>query len=298
MSTNHIENNGTETEKLTPQQQNDEAFINQLYDQVSQEQQIQPSELLDKRIINAAHKAINNSNKPNKKSHVAWYSTLATAASLTLVVSLVVLQQGNILPNEQSVNLQKTDIVLEEGINTTSDLESISPQDVMADHFDYQEKPGYSAISEQVSSSTIEKKQSATNERTLSAMQYKKQSKLVKQKKVAEMMALPPATNKLSAELGITQKEELSITLLSSKKFQQYASSNKTLNIKNQWFWSLLSENDMEYIINISQDKQQSIQYRLDKHRFKVIGVQPSDSEKLLLKNKSLSKILILNTKN
>jgi len=298
MSTNHIENNGTETEKLTPQQQNDEAFINQLYDQVSQEQQIQPSELLDKRILNAAHKAINNSNKPNKKSHIAWYSTLATAASLTLVVSLVVLQQGNILPNEQTDTLQKTDIVLEEGINATSDLESTSPQDVMTEHFDYQKKPGYSAISEQVASSTIKKKQRATNERTLSAMQYKKQSKLVKQKNVAQMMALPPAANNLSAEIGITQEKELSIRLLSIKQFQQYASSNKTLNFQNQWFWSLLSENDMEYIINIYQNKQPPIQYRLDKLSFKIIGIQPSDSEKLLLKNKALSKILILNTKN
>ena len=95
----------------------DEKFINDLYNEVHGEvckgKQLndtlytqangqtsnQPSEILDKRIIKAAHRAINIKQpvKINKNSRFTWFNRLATAASFTLVVSLVVQQQGQIL---------------------------------------------------------------------------------------------------------------------------------------------------------------------------------------------------------
>ena len=58
MSNKYTDNNDKQTHNAILQQQNDEAFINELYNEVSEEDQSQPSELLDQRIINAAHKAL------------------------------------------------------------------------------------------------------------------------------------------------------------------------------------------------------------------------------------------------
>ncbi len=300
MSTNHTDNNDKETDKSTLQQQSDEAFINHLYDEVSQNQQSQPSELLDKRILSAAHKAINKSNKPDKKSHVTWYSTLATAASLTLVVSLVVLQQANILPNEQVDSIQIKDAAFKKSTNAVSDLESFTDQEIMAEQVDYQEEPSYSAISRQVASSVVKDRKVPSSEKNLRAMQYKKQSQLAKQKTVVPMMALSQVKVKVKplAETGQIQENDLTIRYLSIKQFQQYTLSNKTLNVKNQWLWSLHSESDMEYVINIFQENQRPLQYRLDRNIFKIIDSHQINSKKISLRNNGLSKIIILNTNN
>ncbi len=307
MSTNHTDNNDKEAQESRFQQQSDEVLINQLYDEVSQEPQSQPSELLDKRILSAAHKAINKSNKPARKSHVTWYTSLATAASLTLVVSLVVHQQSNILPNEQADSIQTTDVTFKKSINAVSAKESNNPtsvkesfadQEVMAEQIDYKAEPSYSALSGQNASSVARDRKVAVSERTLRAMQYKKQSKSAKQKNVAQMMAMPPVLNKPIAEIAQAQEKDLTIRYLSIKQFQQYILSNKTLDVKNQWLWSLHSESDMEYIINVFQDNQQSLAFRLDKDNFKVIGIHQDTSKELSLKNKLLSKAIILNTNN
>jgi len=81
------------------QLQEDEAFIDALYQQLPAEDEQQPSEFLDKRIITAAYQAV--ATKPTKinKRKITWFHSLATAASLTLVVSLVVQQQSHILPS-------------------------------------------------------------------------------------------------------------------------------------------------------------------------------------------------------
>ena len=84
----------------------DEAFIDELYQTLDQQNNIEhsPSEILDKRIILAANKAVINhhNDKINKQPNTRlwntrlWTSGLATAASLTLVISLVVQQQTDI----------------------------------------------------------------------------------------------------------------------------------------------------------------------------------------------------------
>ncbi|NQZ22134.1 MAG: hypothetical protein HRT53_08770 [Colwellia sp.] len=298
MSTNHTGNNDKQTQKSTLQQQSNEAFIDELYDEVSQEQQSQPSELLDQRILSAAHKAINKSDKSKRNNHITWYSMLATAASITLVVSLVVLQQANILPNEQADIILKKDLILKNPINAVSDIESFSVQEVIAEQIDYQEEASYSARSGQMANSVANNTKVAVNERTLRAMQYKQHSQLAKQKPVAQMVTLAPVAGKFFAKIGPALEKKQTIMSLSIKQFQQYTLSNKTLDAKNQWLWSLHSENDMAYIINIYQDKQQSLPYRLDKNSFKIIAIHQNDSNELLLKNKALSMVIILNTNN
>lgn len=298
MSNNHTDNNDKQTKKSILQQQSDEAFINDLYEEVSQEPQSQPSELLDQRILSAAHKAINKSDKSKRHNHITWYSTLATAASITLVVSLVALQQGNILPNEQAGPILKKDLILKKPINSAYDFESLAAEEVMAEQIESQKQPSYSAISGQVASSGAKNTKVAVNERTLRAMQYKKHSQLAKQKTVTQMMTLSPVTVSSLAEIDQAQEEKHTIMPLTIKQFQQYTLLNKTLHTKNQWLWSLKSESDMEYIINIFQDKQQSLPYRLDKNTFKIIDSHNVNPDGLLLKNKGLSNKIILNTSN
>jgi hypothetical protein len=307
MSINRTDNNDKETQESRFQQQSDEAFINRLYDEVSQEAQSQPSELLDKRILSAAHKAINKSKKTNKKSHVSWYSTLATAASLMLVVSLVVLQQANILPSEQVDSTQVKGVAFKKPMNAGSAKESINPtyvkesfadQEVMTEQIDYKAEPSYSALSGQMASSVARDRKVAVNERTLRAMQYKKQAQLSKQLAVAPMMALPPVIDKSRAEIAKAQEKDQTIKYLSIKQFQKYTLSNKTLDVKNQWLWSLRSESDMEYIINLFQGNQKSLAFRLGKDKFKVIGTDQDTNKKSSLKNKQLYKTIILNTNN
>jgi hypothetical protein len=280
MSYKNTDNNSKQTQELMLQQQSDEAFMNELYDEVSQEDQSQPSELLDQRIISAAHKALTKSTKPKSKSHVTWYSSLATAASITLVISLVVLQQSNILPNEQA---------------------GIMPlEEVITEQVDFQEQDRYSAMSSQMENSLAKNARLAANEKTVRAIQFDKQTQLAKQKPAKKAIYLSPL-NSLTfekTEQNIAQEDKAEIIDLSIKQLQQYILSNKTLNAENQWFWSFHSENDMEYIIDIFQKNQQPSQYRLTKHTFKIIGKSQGNFKKVVLKNQVLSKITILNTNN
>jgi hypothetical protein len=306
MPNKRTDNNDIQTHNATLQQQNDEAFINELYDEVSQESQSQPSELLDQRIIRAAHEAINKSNKSVKNKNVKWYSTLATAASLTLVISLVVLQQSNILPNEQANNMLKQGVVLQKPMASTSDNKSIADQEVVVEQIDYQAQESYSAMPSQVENSiaTTTKISNtikvAAERKMVRATQYEKKTQLIKQKTAEHMMAaspmIMPRFNKIEQDKA--QEDRAEIMDLSIEQLKQYTHSNKTLYSENQWLWSLQSENHIEYIIDIFNDNHEPLEYRLDKNTFKVMGLSKGDIEKSPLDNIPLSKIMILNTRN
>ena len=126
MSTDNKINQNKKHKTEDQQLLEDEAFIDALYEQLDQDKRNQdsPSEILDKRIILAAHQAVNNEHmieKPSANSSDTmgkisdntrtsqqraynfklWSKTIATAASLILVVSLVIQQPFHILPNER-----------------------------------------------------------------------------------------------------------------------------------------------------------------------------------------------------
>ncbi|MFB0979369.1 MAG: hypothetical protein QMC62_00455 [Alteromonadaceae bacterium] len=306
MPNKRTDNNDRQTHNATLQQQNDEAFINELYDAVSQESQSQPSELLDQRIINAAHKAVNTSNKPKGNNKFKWYSSLATAASLTLVISLVVLQQSNILPNEQANNMLKQGVVLQKPMASTSDNESIADQEVVVEQIDYQAQVGYSAMPSQVenASATTTKMSNtikiAAEEKMVRATQYEKKAQLIKPQTAERMMAASPMimTRFNKIEQGKAQEDRAEIIDLSIEQLKQYKRSNKALDTQNKWLWSFSSENHIEYIIHIFNDNHAPLEYRLDKNTFKVMGLSKRDLEKSPLNNIPLSKIMILNTRN
>jgi hypothetical protein len=282
MSNKYTDNNDKQIQASAMQQQSDEAFINELYNEVSEEEQSQPSELLDQRIINAAHKAVE---KPkNSRSNLKWYSSLATAASLTLVISLVVLQQSNIVPNEQANNMLKQGITLQKPMISSKDNESLADQEVVAEQMEYQARESYST-------------KMATKERMVRTTQYEKKAKLSKQKSFERMIAASPVfmAHSNQREESKTKEDKTEIIDLSIKQFHQYILLNDNLNNEDQWVWSLESENNMAYMISIYQNKLQPLQYSLDKSTYKII-VKPKDINKEpSLKNKNLLEITIIN---
>lgn len=268
MSNKYTENDEKKTQTSTLQQKNDEAFINELYDEVSEEKQSQPSELLDQRIISAAHKAVNVSNKAKSNRNLKWYSSLATAASLTLVISLVVSQQSNILSNEQTENMLNRVIVLQKPAPPPSNNESIANTTKIA-----------------------------TKEKMVRATQYEKKAQLSKQKSTEPMMASDPASSMSPPKLASTPEvyEKHKVIPLSIKQLQQYILSNNNLTTEKQWLWSLTSENNMAYMISIYQNKLQPLQYSLDKSTYKIVVIPKDNNKKPSLKNKNLLEIKILN---
>jgi hypothetical protein len=306
MSNKHTDNNDKHTEQLALQQQSDEAFMNELYNEVALEDHSHPSELLDQRIISAAHKATQQTKTKKEKSKITWYSSLATAASLTLVISLVVLQQSNILPNEQANIMLKKGIILQKDIPSANDNDSFADREVVAEQIDFKDKASYSAISSELNSPVVSPTaRTVTNitkvasaEKVVRAAQYKKQTVLAKQKAAERVIHLPPASMQFieKIELNNSIKDERPITKLSIKQFQQYIFSNKTLGSKYQWLWSLHSENDMVLIIDIFQNNQQPLRYRLTKDTYQIIDVPTDNLKKLPFKNRELSEVIILNT--
>jgi len=300
MSNKHTDNKDKQTQTLTMQQQSDEAFINELYDEVSQEDQSQPSELLDKRIISAAHQAINTSNRPKRKSHFTWYSKLATAASVTLVISLVSLQQDNIPSNELADIMLNKGATLQESIKSELEKVPFSDEKTMTAELDFQEQANSPAISTQLASTIANDTKLVTNERVSRTMQYENKTMLSKQKSAKRMIASSPINMALIEKV---KQEEVSrknhkIIVLSIKQFQQFTLSNKSLSTENQWLWSLSSESNMEYIIDIFQNNQLPLRYRLGKTTFKIIDTLEPEITNFSLKNKALSRVVILNTNN
>ncbi len=300
MSNKHADNNGKQTQTSALQQQSDEDFINELYNEVSEENKSQPSDILDQRIISAAHNAVNKTNKSKDNSNLKWYSSLATAASLTLVISLVVLQQSNILPNEQANERLKQGIVLQKNMTPISNNDAVFVQEVVAEQIDYQAPASDSTIPRQMANSIANKTKVATKETMVRAMQYGQKTQLTEQITAKRMIASPPVImqNFKRTEQANTQEDKVEIMNLSIKQFEQYQRSNKNSDSKSQWLWSFLSENDIEYIIDIYQNDQQPLQYRLDRAIFKIIEIPNQALTNLPLNNRALSRIMIIKTNN
>ena len=304
MSNKHADNNGKQTQTSALQQQSDEDFINELYNEVSEVNQSQPSDILDQRIISAAHKAVNKTNKSKDNSNLKWYSTLATAASLTLVISLVVLQQSNILPNEQANERLKQGIVLQKNMTPISNNDAFVDQEVVAEQIDYQAPASYSTIPSQMANSIANKTKVATKvatkETMVRAMQYEQKTQLTEQKTAKRMIASPPVIMQSfkRTEQDKAQEDKVEIINLSIKQLEQYQRSNKKLDSQNQWLWSFSSENVTEYIIDIFQENQQPLQYRLDKNLFNIVGTSQMATKEVQFKNNELSKITISLTNN
>jgi len=284
------------------QQQSDEAFIHALYDEISEEhQQGQPSEILDQRILSAAHEAIDprraSTSKPIRKSKFTWYSSLATAASLMLVVSLVLTQQGNILLNDQSELMPEDNVSLPKESTEKFDYSVLANQEVLTEKSNFRTKANYSAKSKDLPTYPKATLRAITKEKTAQQARYTRESK---KKSVQQLMAAAPDNVQFIAkkELELKTEQEIKVIILTTEQFQQYTKLNKGLATEQQWFWSIQSVNNEEYIIDIFQKNQIALRYSLNKTIFNIIDPTSNNSKRSSRTKQALSKITILNTSN
>jgi len=259
---------------------NDEAFMNALYTRVDNaEVDEQPSDELDQRILAAAHKAVAHSPVERRPEAIAlssvknikrkklstWYVSLASAASLVLVVSLVVNQ------NDKEIISIDHEFFMEDA------MESSAPA---------------ATQSEQLFESDIATKYK------VEALAPQKQKR---EKRSAKMYS--------SANVAITDAKVLVLdplvkmdSLMNRKPiltYQQYF-----LFEKQQVQWSLVSEHNDYYVINIfeseienkskeeNKNKQNFVQYELlkESYHLKKIVAQIDKRQKFLLNEFELIK--------
>ncbi|MGL1957806.1 MAG: hypothetical protein OCD00_10880 [Colwellia sp.] len=246
----------------------------------------QPSKELDQRIIAAAHKSaatkapvieLSNITVLKRKKRPVWTIPFATAASLVLVVSLVMNQQDSPIP----------------AVNNDFFVESSMQSPVMA-----QSEP------------LLETKVASTYKRVTLAQQKRSEYKQQKSKELsrkrskarsANMFLLSEPEAIASNALSVAQftKKELLINDSPTLTHQQYV-----LFIKQQARWSLVSEHEDYYVINISSratentaEKENSnnvVQYKLLKkaYRLKSLTELSELSELSELANDSTKRLL------
>jgi len=290
----------------------DEMFINSLYDEVEQSNQksiIQPNELLDRRIINAARQAVSAKQVVTKKqSRLTWFSGLATAASLTLVVSLVVQQQGQILPsaetslpkmnNHPAAAPMRDDEANDVEMFTTKVLE-------LSDHHQNEQvearqnainskaiRSGKKSLVVTTSISTekriddglqgykIENMQinptyQLKEERELvevaKQMAHKPQAKgTLNRSHIAKMSMVAPTKKNINIATSAPKAAPLNFQVLTVELFKQYVTKNNNLKNNDKLTWSLISEQENSYQIMIQNGESASTYYQLDKTRFSI----------------------------
>ena len=284
---------------------NDEAFIDALYadiesieinnTEISNKAAVdQPSKELDQRILNAAHKAVAHAVEKEKaqvvelanvksvksvtnskrKKLFAWTVPLASAASLVLVVSLVVNQ------NDEQIMTIDNDIILQDA--TQSAMQSPVPIAVQSELLlESKMAAKYKVV-------TLAQQKQLEQRKQRKKMQSKMESR-------AEQKRQQQSTSMLSfADIEATKTSILAATsvvkndsainekpILTHQQFLLFE--------KQQKYWILVSENEHDYVINIFDNKNDSaqfIQYKLLKESFhlKKLVTQINSGKKLLLK--------------
>ncbi len=274
------------------QLQDDEAFINALYQGVEQSDEPKTSEILDKRIIAAAHKAVSEQPKKKKGKKLTWVHTLATAASLTLVVTLVFNQQSNILPPiEQSFEL--ADESLKEGIKQASpnDLEmmqAVPPSKVTQDTAP---KPKLMTYARKEASLSEKKKQQMSTQ--LAQIKSERRDK-------AAILAVATQSRSDEAETSIKTKalalaEPLETSVhkkLTTEKLLNYIALNTQLNTEKKYYWSLQSEQNDYFTILIFSSDSKPVYYHLPKADFVIDKEVTIDNKELDIDKISINRML------
>lgn len=271
------------------QLQDDEAFINSLYQEIDQSDESSSSEMLDKRIISAAHKAVSDKAKQKKNKKFTWYHTLATAASLTLVVTLVFHQQSNVLPPiEQSYELA------DESIKESSELLGKNDTEMMR-----------AAPTATISADTVPQAKLMTYARKNAAGEKKErqvntqltqiksaQPKGVVNQEVALYAAKPQNRSINSIELkqentlslALSDSEQVtSVKLLTHQMLLNYKKLNSQLINNEKYYWSLRSEQNNDYNIMIFSKESGSLSYRLPKVDFTIDKEVTIDDKQIAL---------------
>lgn len=256
----------------------DQAFIQSLYDEVSDQDSDDlteyPSKQLDHAILEAAHKAVSEtpsdqqSNvqslqpKANKRKKIAWYFPLATAASVLLVITVMNYQLNG--PTNPVLETAST-------IDSTTQIkpntpEMTSAQTMESDMFivDVSDKQ---ATKVQALTSSDKRLMSRSHE-----VEQPTKSKMSSSPRAEEEQAVSAtqflARNALKHE--VLSKENMnsleSPTLLTYQHYQDL----KSLSKDKKLYWRLRKKDKTSVVIELFQSEQASIFYQLNKDIFQL----------------------------
>ncbi len=255
--------NKSDENKISAQ---DEAFVDSLYAELEAENE-QPSELLDHRIISAAHKAVSTKYQQETKNNTeiistvnkirikpVWYVSLASAASFILVVSLVITQGDNL-----NVGFENTMAVPEE-----------------------------SQVQKEFSrAATIEKKRLPLTKMKQQQKQKRVLKKSMRTEKAMPMLSFtdaiavdekaPEAKNEIDENvLNISIEDSLinEIVILTRDKYESFIEQNQ--------YGYFVNEQPLAYIVNVYNKSDEVIQYQLSKAHFLLKQSNIKEGEKFL----------------
>ena len=271
------------------QLQEDEAFINTLYQQFPPDEDQQPSEFLDKRIIKAAYQAVTTEPSKTNKKKITWFHSLATAASLILVISLVFQQQNHILPSvDTSTNVvsnsQKDKQISDDEMMTDEAVVVLSAAEPMM------EKQGMviqqSALAKSSTPTSITSTVIAVKNkpRKIENKGYRSAAKMqmINQQKVAVSKRSPPVKGPIVQKLTLAQ-------------YQFYTVKNVELSVEKKIMWSLINEQADSYYITIYLADNNAANYRLAKTQFKLNALPVKTHDSRILNKQLFSEIILIN---
>lgn len=241
------------TNKQNKQLLEDQAFIDSVYKSLADDNALYtddelPSELLDKRILSAAHKAVETSpileedQLSNKRK--SWFFPMATAASVLLMLTVV----------QQQINLT----YFSDGTQTT-EMTSSMPELAMSDSIETNNQE----LEAQFMAGQIKEKQYA-------AAQAKKEV-------AASIQSKPSlARTKQSKSFNITTDDTSSDLLKINEKtpvieltVEQYLLLKKDAEV-TPLYWRLIAIQENSYLIQFQSSELKNVTYRLNKSRFKI----------------------------
>jgi hypothetical protein len=289
------------------QLQEDEAFINTLYQQFPADEDQQPSEFLDKRIIKAAYQAVAAEPTKTNKKKITWFHSLATAASLTLVISLVVQQQSHILPSvDTSTNLvsngQKdkkisdNEIVTVEAVAAFSAAKPMMNNEITHDSYASTQYDKQMVIAQPMMAKKRMIKQQSAQAKSLAptVITLKNQSRKIDNKGVrpaAEIQKINQqefAVAKRSPPVKVGTVQKLTIA-----QYQLYTVQNTQLSEEEKIMWSLINAQADSYYITIYLPDNNTVSYRLAKTQFKLNALLLNTNDKHIINKQMLSEIIL-----
>ncbi|MFT6986628.1 MAG: hypothetical protein ACJAT7_002469 [Psychromonas sp.] len=288
----------------------DQAFIQSLYDDLSDQAgddaTEQPSELLDQRILAAAHKAV--ATKPTrqidatpsrqtndnvealkhpavKRKKMAWYYPAAMAASLLLGVTIVNHQlSGPINPayegtlasvdhisrSKQSESLVASVTELDLSRSSDKSARSLGAQQTFKEEMIAGGADDAFAESEMPLIASVQAPLIADKKMMKSRSKAETASAVQKRTDTESVIAATKSKHAPSAKEQLLSKQglnsPLSPTALSHKEYKALQAQSKQKTL----YWLLQQENDSSYVIELFTTEQTSLFYRLNKNNFQL----------------------------
>ncbi len=247
----------------------DQAFIQSLYDDLAEQNSedgsqqltdVQPSELLDKRILAAAHKAINSAPAASKNGAVKtvnsktpkqaeWFYPATMAASVLLVVTIISHQFYN-------PNVQVFDAPLA-STHSMSKFDESQSDEMLSES----EMPLLAAVQ------TAEPSLKRSSAESAAKMESFKADKQIIKEKVSKQGAAKAKDSQ--TEKSREQLRSRALLTPIEMSFEQLKTL-RAISYQNALYWILQQENADSYLIELFIVDQSPIYYRLNKNEFNI----------------------------